>query len=85
MSDRFCLNYAGKGYVQHGVTATATRWGKGRSKNWRMHRTYFHSTSQGSQKTWEKRNYRSSSRSGALSGRYSSQGIEIGVLVDTGL
>ena len=32
VSDRPCLNYTEKGYVQHGATATATRWGKGRSK-----------------------------------------------------
>ena len=35
VSDRPCLNYARKENVQHGATATTTRWGKGRSKNWR--------------------------------------------------
>ena len=47
-----------------------------------MHRTYCRSTSQSFQMTWEKRYYGSSSRSGVTLGRYSSQGIEIGVAVN---
>lgn len=34
VSERSCLNYAGKGYIQHDATKMVARWRKGRSKNW---------------------------------------------------
>lgn len=35
VSERLCLNYVKKGYMQFDAMTTMARWGKGRNKNWR--------------------------------------------------